>query len=125
MTRSDRRGFTLIELLAVIMVIGVLASIAIPKFSRAKDRAYTGTLMSDLRNLATAQERFFVDSQTYAPDTDALGVRPSTKVTISISNVTGNGWQATATHANFSGKCEVFVGNRVNGSKKDGVPVCS
>jgi prepilin-type N-terminal cleavage/methylation domain-containing protein len=125
MQRTDRRGFTLIELLAVIMIIGVLASIAVPKYARAKNKAFNGAMVSDLRNLVTAQERHFVDAQTYAPDTAAIDFHPSVKVTITISNVTSNGYQATATHASSPSTCDVYVGKSVPAGFVDGVPVCS
>src|SRR5438093_11061804 len=61
----SRHGFTLIELLIVVVIIGILAAIAIPKFANTKEKAYIGAMKSDLRNLATAEEAFFYDSATY------------------------------------------------------------
>src|SRR5947208_5879624 len=61
----SRNGFTLIELLIVVVIIGLLATIAIPKFSNTKEKAYVGAMKSDLRNLATAEEAFFYDSAKY------------------------------------------------------------
>jgi prepilin-type N-terminal cleavage/methylation domain-containing protein len=52
-----RSGFTLIELLIVVVIIGVLASIAIPKFANTKEKAYLTSMKSDLRNLVTAVAR--------------------------------------------------------------------
>jgi len=49
-----RKGFTLIELLIVVVIIGILASIAIPKFANTKEKAYLTSMKSDLRNLVTA-----------------------------------------------------------------------
>ena len=57
MLRS-RKGFTLIELLIVVVIIGILAAIAIPKFSKTKERAYVASMKSDLRNLATNEETY-------------------------------------------------------------------
>ena len=59
--RRTRRGFTLIELLIVVVIIGILAAFAIPKFQSTKGKANAATLKSDLRNLATAQEAYFYD----------------------------------------------------------------
>jgi type II secretion system protein G len=67
-----QRGFTLIELLIVVVIIGLLASIAIPKFANTKQKTYVAQLKSDLRNLATAQEAFFYDSMYYATNLAVL-----------------------------------------------------
>ncbi|MGH7658049.1 MAG: type II secretion system protein, partial [Gemmatimonadales bacterium] len=63
----SRKGFTLIELLIVVVIIGILAAIAIPKFSNSKYKAVLASMKTDLRNLATAQEGYYFDFSTYAP----------------------------------------------------------
>ena len=63
---QNRKGFTLIELLIVVVIIGILAAIAIPKFANTKEKAVLAGMKSDLRNLVTAQEAYFSDNQTYA-----------------------------------------------------------
>ena len=50
MLPTHRRAFTLIELLIVVVIIGILAAIAIPKFSNTKEKAYVAQMKSDLRN---------------------------------------------------------------------------
>ena len=54
----DRKGFTLIELLVVVVTIGVLAAIAIPKFSNSKEKAIISAMKADVRNYAAAQESY-------------------------------------------------------------------
>ena len=105
------RGFTLVELLVVVVVIGVLASIAIPKFANQKEKAMLAQMKSDLRNLATAEEAFFYDSTTYTTSLAALNnFTPSQSVTIAIPEATGKGWSAEAAHNVSSKKCYLFSG---------------
>jgi prepilin-type N-terminal cleavage/methylation domain-containing protein len=112
--RTHERGFTLIELLIVVVIIGVLASIAIPKFVNTKDRANTAAMKSDLRNLATAQESYLYDYATYydgaVPD-PALSFRVTSGVTVTLNTVAVSGWAATAKHVGSLRICALFVGN--------------
>ena len=59
---NSRKGFTLIELLIVVVIIGILAAIAIPKFANTKDKAYVAAMKSDLRNMATYEEQYAADN---------------------------------------------------------------
>ncbi len=72
LTPSNERGFTLIELMIVIAIIGILAAIAIPQFSAYRKRSYNSAAKSDLRNLATAQEAYYTDYNTYLTSLSAL-----------------------------------------------------
>jgi type IV pilus assembly protein PilA len=61
----NRKGFTLIELLIVVVIIGILAAIAIPKFAATKDKAKLASVKTDIRNSETAEEAYFSDYATY------------------------------------------------------------
>jgi len=105
------RGFTLIELLIVVVIIGILAVIAIPKFVNTKEKAYVGQMKSDLRNLATAEEGFFYDSAFYTSSLVALNnFSSSSGVTLTVVQATPGGWSARATHAQTPRQCVVFEG---------------
>ncbi|HUF66011.1 MAG TPA: prepilin-type N-terminal cleavage/methylation domain-containing protein [Gemmatimonadaceae bacterium] len=117
----NRKGFTLIELLIVVVIIGILAAIAIPKFANTKEKAYLASMKSDLRNIATAQEGYFSDYQLYTnmaasnvagvASADAnTGFVPSAGVTIAATAATGLGWQATASHAATLKVCDIYIG---------------
>ena len=70
---GKQRGFTLIELLIVVVIIGILASIAIPKFSATREKAFFSTMKSDLKNLATQQEIYHNSVFTYGTSLVLVG----------------------------------------------------
>ena len=122
------RGFTLIELLMVVVIIGLLASVLIPRFAHSREKAFVATMKSDLRNLATAEESYFYDYQSYTTSLAALtSYRPSTGVTIVVNEATMGGWSATASHGNTPRQCYLFVGNAsaVGAAASEGQVACS
>lgn len=110
--RIARRGFTLIELLIVVVIVGILATIAIPKFSATKGKSLTASMRSDLRNLVVSQDGYLFDHGTYATTLEALNVQPSPGVELKIVAADVSGWSATATHVGGAPQtCAVFIGN--------------
>jgi prepilin-type N-terminal cleavage/methylation domain-containing protein len=114
-----RKGFTLIELLIVVVIIGILAAIAIPKFANTKEKAYLASMKSDLRNMATTQEAYFADYQVYVSGTASNtsggtaavnGFVPSAGVTAVATATAGTGWSATSSHSATARTCAIFVG---------------
>ena len=140
---SSRRGFTLIELLLVVVIIGILAALAIPKFANSKQKAYTTAMKSDLRSLVLAEEAFFADSERYTAYLDTtrtgrgrrrrsitgsgLNFDPSTGVGVPLIVVGPGYWSATVTHtqiSNFSCAIGVNTANPADATASDGAPVC-
>lgn len=111
-----RQGFTLIELLIVIVIIGILAAIAIPKFSKTREKAFVKAMTADLRNLATQQELYYSEpAHNYNYGTLAnlqtLGLfNPSSGVTVAITAST-SGWSALASHASTPINCAIYYGD--------------
>ena len=129
-SRAARKGFTLIELLIVVVIIGILAAIAIPKFANTKSKAYVTAMKSDLRNLVTAEEAFFSDSTYYTTATN-LTARNTWKSTTGVGMpavTTGAGfWSATVTHSQLAGAtCGIGVNttNPIITTAGDGEPSC-
>jgi len=112
MTWFNRRGFTLIELLIVVVIIGILAAIAVPKFQNTKGKANAASLRADLRNLITAEEAYFYDNSAYTTNSTALNIRVTTGVTITFGSATSGGWSAKVTHPMaWPIECAVFFGS--------------
>jgi type IV pilus assembly protein PilA len=108
---QNRRGFTLIELLIVVVVIGILAALAIPKFQSTKGKAYFAGMRSDLRNLTTAEEAYFYDHSAYTTHLDSLRFSSSNGDVVSITEATLNGWSGTSQNTeSYPHFCALFVG---------------
>ena len=115
---SSKKGFTLIELLIVVVIIGILAAIAIPKFANTKDKAYVAAMKSDLRNMATYEEQYAADnggsyfSGTATTAAPLQGFSPSQNVTVVVTGVAGPppSWSATATHTQTAKVCDMTNG---------------
>ncbi len=111
----NTKGFTLIELLIVVVIIGILAAIAIPKFGATKEKAFVAAMKSDLKNFVTSEESYFADYNQYgtAGNVVAAGLFNATNlVTLVSTDGNATGFSATATHPGAGGKtCGVYQGN--------------
>lgn len=111
MSLRTRRGFTLIELLIVVVIIGIIAAIAIPKFQNTKGKANAAALRADLRNLASAQEAYFFEKAQYSTDTTLLKMNTSPGVVLTIISATAAGWSARVTHPlSYPLTCALYSG---------------
>jgi len=59
------KGFTLLELLVVLTIISILTAISIPQYNAYKQRAFDSRALSDLHNVAIAEEAYFIDKEVY------------------------------------------------------------
>jgi general secretion pathway protein G len=78
--RSRTEGFTLIELLLVVVIIGILAAIVVPRLVGRSDDARRTAAMADIKSMATALSTYEVDNGKYPTTSQglqALLVRPS------------------------------------------------
>lgn len=125
----NKSGFTLVELLTVILIIGLLAVIALPRFVNTRSKAFYSAMRSDLRNLATAEEDYFAESLTYTTDPTQLdSYRTSKRILVTIPEATDKGWRATATHEiNTELECEIYYGTATGATiaTKEGGVYCN
>ena len=93
------KGFTLVELLVVVAIIGILAAVAIPQFSKYRTKSYNATAKEDLRNLVSAEAAYYADHSGYynygcnngtVSSTDDLGFVCSRNVVLSTSLLSSN-----------------------------------
>ena len=128
---AHRQGFTLIELLIVVVIIGILAAIAIPKFANTKGKATVAAMRSDLRNVASVQESYWVENRTYFPGPvpdPTFNFVPTQGVVITIVNSSDAGWSASAAAPGRTTQtCVIYYGTvaPIPPATADGAVACS
>jgi prepilin-type N-terminal cleavage/methylation domain-containing protein len=123
----SRRGFTFIEMLVVMIVIGILASLAYVRVQQSKDKAVVASMTSDLRAVAEEQEAYYFQYRVYSPLLDSLNPRPSPGDSITIHEATASGWSGSVQNPKIVRRCYIVVGaaTPVGSATSDGVISCS
>ena len=111
--RAYKKGFTFIELLVVVVVIGILATIAMSKFSKIKEESFVASMKADLRNLAVYQMNYYIESRGFyfSGDGSAYGYAATPGVTIASTALPGPpaSWSATAVHSKTARACAMIT----------------
>ena len=113
------QGITLLELMIVVALIGALAAIALPNYRDAAARAKRSEARAALLQIATNQECFYLQNNTYTDILDNLGfpgggncvLSPTETYQICVGPADENDFTATATYQkadNEAGKCLTF-----------------
>ena len=122
---ANQKGFSLVELLVVVAIIGILSTIAVPQYSEYRKRAYDSAARSDVRNIITAQEMYYLDNNRYTANLgDLQGFKPSSgvQVTVSVSNVNSTeaqAWQVKANHPRGSANKQFCYNSELDSSIRD------
>jgi prepilin-type N-terminal cleavage/methylation domain-containing protein len=118
---ATRRGITLVEVVVVLLVIGILAAIAIPRYSGSKDKAYLAAIKADLVSASIYEEQYAAEnhgqyfSGVATSATAVQGFRASKDVTVTLvaANILGSQlseWTANAKQAQSPGSCAMRGG---------------
>lgn len=116
--RKYVQGITLMELMIVVVIIGIMAAIAYPNYREYAARAKRNEARAALLQIATNQERFYLQNNTYTADMTDLGFAADSDVVtetgsyeINVDAADANNFTATATYLNAdgeAGKCATF-----------------
>ncbi len=118
-TYRQMRGVTLLELMIVVVVIGILAAVAYPNYRDFASRAKRNEARAALLQIASNQERFYLNNQAYTNDMTNLGfnvagnfVTETGTYRIDVAGANAATYTATATYLkadNEAGKCATFT----------------
>ena len=116
--RKTMRGVTLMELMIVVVIIGILTAIAYPSYRQYVAKAKRNEAKSCLLQIATMQERFYLQNSTYTADMTALGfpvganfLTDSSSYVCNVTAASPAAFAATATYQKGdaeAGKCATF-----------------
>jgi len=128
MMRTAKKGFTLIELLIVVVIIGILAAIAIPKFANTKDKAKLASVKSDVRNLMGVMEAVSTknDNKYRVPLVDEYTLSTGNNAAFT-ANADGAGYTITVDNSSITEAtkaCHVEVGSSASAPAVDGKITC-
>lgn len=106
-----RKAFTMVELLVVVVIVGVLAAVAIPRYNISVERSRTTEAMTILSRMADARDEFFVRNRTQPNTFNDMG-------TITQGTISANGLTLTTTNYIYTKTGTTFtarpVSNRFN-----------
>ena len=107
--RKSRGGFTLVELAVVVVIIGVLAAFAVPRFLASVERSKAAEAFNYLSSVQAAQERYHARQGTYADAITALDIKFTAPKYFTVGTIAAGGtsslqdsWTLTLTRTGAS-----------------------
>ncbi len=111
MPKAARAGFTLIELIVVVVIVGILATVTVSRFEKARERAYLAEMEGDLRILSIQEELYYGRQSGYTTVLSNMPFQQTPGVTLNVTTATSSGWAATAGHMSLvAAQCGIFMG---------------
>jgi len=110
---KNMQGITLIELMIVVVIISILAAIAYPNYQEFTARAKRNEARAALLRLATNQERFYLNNNTFTDTLTSLGFGSTPKAVtetgyyeIEVTAANASNFTATATYLHGGGEAD-------------------
>lgn len=108
------KAFSLLELLVTLSIVGILLSFAVPQYKKYRERAYDLQAATDMRNVALAEELYFMDSERYLScDNENCNQLPSIRklskgTILSVTSEREDHFRVQSSHSKGSGKRYVW-----------------
>ena len=106
---NKRSGFTLVELAVVVVIIGVLAAFAVPRFMASVERSKAAEAFNYLASVQSAQERFHARQGTYSDSITDLDIKFTAPKYFTVGTIVAGGtsslqdsWTLTLTRVGAS-----------------------
>lgn len=128
------RGVTLIELLIVVVIVAILAAVAYPNYRAYVQKSKRNEAKAALLQIATNQERHYLNNHEYTLDMQLLGFSAESNVptdsgtyVVDVTAADSRGYSATATYQlddDEKAKCETFGIDETNDKTSAPLPDC-